>query len=217
MENFNKLILTAILTGITVTSGIAMQYPENIEQNSPTRSGVGMHPPAIKKPKLDIDAAAAEPAGTEISDINSIDHFGNTALHNAVLRNDVEFLQNILYNRIDVNVNAVNRFKQTPLHIATEKCHVDFLQILLTMPGININAVDMFTFTALHLAAEHGNANCLRALLRMPCINLNALNEFGRTALYFAQLNKHEDCVRILLGHGGQLVILPFQTRHIIK
>ena len=85
------------------------------------------------------------------------------------------------------------------------------------MPGININAVDMFTFTALHLAAEHGNANCLRALLRMPCINLNALNEFGRTALYFAQLNKHEDCVRILLGHGGQLVILPFQTRHIIK
>ena len=222
MQNIKKLVLATIFAGFSITSGNAMhentmQDIENIAPNLSTGTEIGMLPPDTKKQKMDTVSMEDETTAVETIAFDSVDRFGSTALHKAAIRNDVDFLLYILQNRISVNVNVMNQLKETPLHTAAEKGHVECLRVLLNIPGINVNAVDLCSFTPLHLAAQEGKAGCLMALLEDPRTNVNALNQFGRTALYFAKVNKHSNCVKILLAHGGEIVTLPFQIRHITK
>lgn len=129
-------------------------------------------------------------------DLNTIDRFGNTTYHYAVLTQSVDALALLLTHsttNIGVNLNYL-------LHSAVECCKktrnsaasLDILRLLINCPLIDVNAKDRHGRTAFMLATLHRNTAVLKIIQTHPEHDPNQL--VVETGVTKQRLDLEEDC-----------------------
>jgi len=88
-------------------------------------------------------------------DVNARDEYGNTPLHRATSRGNLEAVRFLLKQGADVN--ARDRFGDSPLHIAAMLRNLEAVKIvkILLEQGADVNARNRYRRTALHIAERN--------------------------------------------------------------
>ena len=136
-------------------------------------------------------------------DVNAREGDGATALHWAVVRDDVELVESLL--RAGADVDAANDYGVTPLTLACTNRNAAVVEQLLGA-GADPNATTEMGETALMSCAGTGSAAALEALFEHGASNVNAAEKsHGQTALMWAAAQENPDAVRVLLAHGADV------------
>ncbi|KIE04361.1 hypothetical protein NF27_II00010, partial [Candidatus Jidaibacter acanthamoeba] len=115
------------------------------------------------------------------ADINKVNNYGNSALHEAVTI-EVRVVERLIHYRAKVNIS--NNIKQTPLHILAGRGDSDKKTAkTLIRAGANIDAVDKEGYTPLHFAIMKENIDIIKLLIKKGA-NVNRIDNTGRTALH---------------------------------
>jgi ankyrin repeat protein len=162
------------------------------------------------------DRAVVNALLAQKADVNARQPDGDTALHWAVWRDDVELASTLLHAGADPN--AANRTGATPLSLASIGGNPALIELLLKA-GVDPNApLSKFNDTALMLAARTGKPEAVRLLLEHGA-DVNARESWGgTTALMWAASEKHPAVVEMLAAHGADLnarskIVQPPQRR----
>jgi ankyrin repeat protein len=119
---------------------------------------------------------------------------GTTALHMAVLSNNIDMVRLLIKEGADVNAPG---YVETPLHVAAFYGHAKIAEILLNA-GANVNALGYKQDdTPLQVAAIHGNSDVIKVLL-LHGASVNAEDKDHETAHQLAQEYNQTNVVDIL-------------------
>ncbi|KAK6360671.1 hypothetical protein TWF730_006805 [Orbilia blumenaviensis] len=134
------------------------------------------------------------------ADINAQDEYGETALHKAVIYNNLPVCE-LLINE-GANRNIQSKEEKSPLYIAAYDGYKEIVLKLLQggEPKIFVNAKNLNGWTALHGAYD--SAPITLALLRAGA-DPNACNNSGATPMSFAAQTDQEEVLEILINHNG--------------
>jgi ankyrin repeat protein len=136
------------------------------------------------------------------SEANQSEADGTTALHRAVLSDNVEVVDLLL--RHGANVNAVNRYGVPPLDVACLDGNVAIVERLLKA-GADATVTRPGGQTVLMTAARTGNPEIIKALLRSG-VDVNAREAVrGQTALMFAASANEAAAIRALIEGGAEV------------
>ena len=136
-------------------------------------------------------------------DVNTPEGDGATALHWAVVRDDVEVVESLL--RAGADVDAANDYGVTPLTLACTNRNAAVVEQLLGA-GADPNATTEMGETALMSCAGTGSAAALEALFEHGASNVDAREKsHGQTALMWAAAQENPEAVRVLLAHGADV------------
>ncbi len=136
-------------------------------------------------------------------DVNAREGDGATALHWAVVRDDVALVEALLGAGADAN--AANDYGVTPVSLACTNRNATVVGRLLDA-GADPDAATRMGETALMTCAKTGSADALEALLDHGASNVDAREEsHGQTALMWAAAQENPDVVRVLLAHGADV------------
>lgn len=130
-----------------------------------------------------------------------VDGKKTTLLHEAVRRNDVKEVENLLNQGFYVDVR--NEVSCTPLHDAASYGAVDVIKLLLSR-GADINAISGgFGWTPLLKAVYWNHYNAVVALAQADAdLNIKA-DMWGVTALHKAVYHRHNKIALYLLDKGA--------------
>jgi ankyrin repeat protein len=128
--------------------------------------------------------------------INHRDKVGMTALHHAIMTENVEMVRYLLKRKADHTIRGSNGI--TPFHLASAVLtDTDVLGLMLENKNVDINGAPH----ALHLAIMQSNVTTTRFLLSNGA-DPNVADEDGVTPLHVAaKYAKDMDIVRLLLDH----------------
>ncbi|KKQ48512.1 MAG: hypothetical protein US69_C0020G0008 [candidate division TM6 bacterium GW2011_GWF2_38_10] len=118
----------------------------------------------------------------------------NTALHLAVLNNNIELVLLLLQNRVLVNIP--NILGQTPLHIAAQYGCYEIVKALINAHAF-INAKDNDASMPLHYAAYNGDFNTIQFLV-MSGASIHHKNNYRVTALDVAKEHDFKEVAHFL-------------------
>ncbi|WP_371222854.1 ankyrin repeat domain-containing protein [Orientia tsutsugamushi] len=128
---------------------------------------------------------------------------GNTALHEAAKRGDIQTVELILHekeNDLDY-INSPDRTNSTALHYAIRANHLEVASLLLTY-GADPNAQDMHGLTPFHSAFWEGRLEFIKLLLKNGA-NPNLADNHGATPFLYAAHDCSFDIIKFLLLNGG--------------
>ena len=149
----------------------------------------------------DRDHAAVGALLAQGVDVNVREGDGATALHWAVVRDDVDTVEALLGAGADVD--AANDYGVTPLSLACTNRSATVARKLLGA-GANPDAATSMGETPLMTCARTGAADALEALLDHGATSVNAREKsHGQTALMWAAAQENPAAVRVLLAHGA--------------
>lgn len=135
--------------------------------------------------------------------INEQDATGNTALHIAAQKNQIEMLEMLdtMLEIKGIQVNATTKNGYTPLHLAVVHNNASAVLHLLNYQGIDVNCSNHEAETPLHIAVEHGNLAIINYLTNREYASagINRQNSLGLTPLNLAVTKKRADIVQALL------------------
>lgn len=140
-------------------------------------------------------------------DYKTLDHHHHTALHLAVLKNQKEFLQQILENSSnDLDLNSlVDLHGRTPFFYACSLGFESIIDVLLLYDIDFENVVDVFGNNALHLSVDSDRVVSIRLLMDEEPNDIskfiNKQNQFGISPLHLASAKNHSSCLQELLSH----------------
>lgn len=153
------------------------------------------------------------------ADPNRADNNGDTALHIAVQRGDIQSMTVLLADDviipndptaelIPVQINTYNNDGLTPFHVAVETNNLAAYRMLAERACIaNIPIADCVELkggdSALHIAVKHGALQIAQDLLANQRIDANKTNAAGQTPIYLARLSTG--------GPSGRIVELLLQ------
>ena len=127
---------------------------------------------------------------------NKVDSEGNTALHGAVLQDDVEVISVLL--KAGANVNQRNNRGETPIHGAIFLKKADILSLLLQKEA-NLNEPMRENGNSyLHDAVQTENNGKSVSLLLAAGADVNQCNKKGHSSIYYAILLKRADILSLL-------------------
>jgi ankyrin repeat protein len=130
-----------------------------------------------------------------------VDNFGNTPLHVASLRGDIETIKLLLKPEYNVDVNKKNNGGDTPLYWASDNGHPEVVALLLAN-GADPRVVDNDGNTPLHIAFSAGDIETIKLLLKSEYnVDVNKKNNDGITPLYIAFHNGHEEILNLLFQY----------------
>jgi ankyrin repeat protein len=162
------------------------------------------------------DKTAVRALLAQRADVNARQPDGDTALHWAVWREDVELAAMLL--GAGANPIAVNSTGATPLSLAGGNGNAAIIDLLLKA-GVNPNTpLSKYNDTVLMLAARTGKSETVRLLLDHGA-DVNARETWGgTTALMWAASEKHPAVVKMLVARGADLnaqskIVPPPQRR----
>lgn len=128
---------------------------------------------------------------------NSQDKDGNTALHIACLKNDVEAVK-LLVDHCSITIQNVQL--KTPVHIACEKENVDLAKCLLLGYSESLDSyVDCNGDTALHIASRNQFIGSEAISLLTKHCSVTSQNKVKQTPLHLACRNEHADVLQQLV------------------
>jgi len=99
---------------------------------------------------------------------------GNTALHWAVICNDLERVRKLANEQ---TINKLNEFKHTPVYIATMYSRAEIMEVLVK---------EFKADPPLHVAVSDGNFETVRLLVEELGVSVDQTNKLGKTALDLA-------------------------------
>lgn len=129
--------------------------------------------------------------------VRSVDENGNSALHYAAQRGNLE-LATLLCEQ-DADVDLLNEDSEAPIHLASHagpwksEPARELVRLLLSYGAT----------TGLHTLAVVGDDQAIAELMESEPIDVNELDTGNRTALFHAAHNNHLQVVRLLLDHGA--------------
>lgn len=148
------------------------------------------------------DLTALQALLDEGSEVDSPLLDGTTALHWAVLRDQLEAAAALLEHGADPM--AANRNGITPLYLAAQNGNPAMVEKLLDA-GASPLARATTGETILMTAAHTGSPEVLEALLARGAVVDSRDPEFGQTALMIAARENHPVAVELLLRHGADV------------
>jgi hypothetical protein len=126
---------------------------------------------------------------------------GDTALHIAVSRNNIEMVRVLL--DAGANPNIRDEGKNTALLMLNEECTVEMIKLLLDA-GAKVNVKDEEGMRPLMIAAEFESSEVLQVLLNAGA-KVNKRDNEGRAALMIAVKEGRLESVRALLAAGANV------------
>ncbi|RTG83880.1 transient receptor potential cation channel subfamily A member 1 [Schistosoma bovis] len=139
-------------------------------------------------------------------DVLAKDQNGQTVLHYAALRGDLEcvkaIIKNISLEEQTKLIHCSNENQETCLHLAAKHNFVDMVDYLISL-GSNINQQDINGYTPIMSAAIKGSIN----LKELPEL-LNDVDNYGYTPLHYAtKLGLIETCL-FFLRYGANVTVV---------
>ena len=134
-------------------------------------------------------------------DINCVDEYGWTPLHEAAFRGHLGVVR-VLVSEFQADVNVHNKVGETPLHLAAHRGHLGVVRVLMSECKADVNALtgDDKGDTPLHVAASEGNLDLVRVLISEFKANVNVHNNHGATPLHVAASEGNLNLVRVLIS-----------------
>ncbi|KAH6690215.1 hypothetical protein BKA61DRAFT_286666 [Leptodontidium sp. MPI-SDFR-AT-0119] len=138
-----------------------------------------------------------EEDGTQV-DINAVDKWGETALHELMRRKDIplKLLEKFLERGADVNID--DQDSQRPLFEAAWEGELEAMKIVMKKVD-DIDDDDKRGRTALHNAAFAGQLEAVKFLLENGA-SITKVDGHNATPLFFATLGKSEETVLYILN-----------------
>ncbi|KAK8885840.1 hypothetical protein M9Y10_041294 [Tritrichomonas musculus] len=134
----------------------------------------------------------------EFQIINVVTKRGETPLHAAAAKGNIEAMKLLLSHRM-ILPNAISEDGCTPFYFAVLYNKLEVVNYLITDSRININKPDDEGQTPLHIAVKYGYYDIVASLLSSPHIQINACNMNGQTALHYAAIYDQKDILDVLL------------------
>jgi ankyrin repeat protein len=144
----------------------------------------------------------------ESVDVNATMPDGTTALHWAVLHDDVELATRLLES--GASPDTSNEYGVSPLYLACTNRSSAMVQALL-QAGVKVNTTLLSGESVLMNCARTGAAEAVKLLLDAGADRNHAEPVSGQTALMWAAAAGHADIVKLLLASGADL---HARTRH---
>lgn len=155
----------------------------------------------------------------DASGINSCDESGQTILHSACARGEVDIVLYLLHQQ-ECNFNAQEQvFMHTPLHIASLYDQQRIVQELLRTMDFKVDLVNMkdkFGWSALHHAARNGNLEICRMLISSGA-DPALINSLGKTALHYAAEHDHLHILTYLYDYVVPVVTPPILSDSVLE
>ena len=129
-----------------------------------------------------------------------INELGDTLLHQAAEKGDVEEARRLIEQGVDIN--ARNEYRQTPLHLAVINEKREVFELLLEK-GADVNARNFDGDTPLHSAVTREHA-LTKALIDAGA-NVRTPGEFGFKPLHLAVLANKFETADLLLERGASI------------
>lgn len=124
---------------------------------------------------------------------NVRDSNGNTPLHIATLKNNIELLGLLLKNDIvQRQLNLVNSEGLSPIYLAMKNECIPAIKLISSNKYFDVNSINKEIETMLHLAVKNKDVIVLKQLLDFPKIQINMRNSEGSTPLHLA-IKQHQD------------------------
>jgi len=137
------------------------------------------------------------------ADVNAAQGDGNTALHWAAYRDDLDMAQALV--KAGASLKAATRIgNMTPLFLAAKNGNAAMID-LFVKAGASVNAANDNGTTPLMLAAAAGKADAVKLLLENGADVNAADNTNGQTALMFAAVLNRNAAVKLLAERGAKL------------
>ena len=134
------------------------------------------------------------------ADINKKDAYGQTVLHNAVNRNDLKAVEELLQNpELDVNIKTYSEV--TPLILAIKQGKTKIAEKLLEHPDIDVNIQDSFKNTALIYALMCNDLKTAEKILELPDVDKHIKSNYGASAMDYACVNGNSDILTMLRNY----------------
>jgi len=112
------------------------------------------------------------------ADLEAEDHRGQTPLHFAVNRDNVDVVRLLLTS--GANITAKDRSKATPLHLAVDHdSQLEMAKLLLGSVKVDVNAVDACGRTPLRKAIERRSRGIIELFLSSEKVDGNTMNSNG--------------------------------------
>lgn len=141
------------------------------------------------------------------ADVNSRNHYFETALHEAAARGALEIADVLIRNKADLNPRSLNqpaveglRSDYTPLHFAVVFGHLDVTKLLIKRKA-HLNARDEEGWTPLHWGVSLGSMESIKLLLGAGA-DLQRTTRVNRTALHLAAGYGQLAAAKMLLKSG---------------
>jgi ankyrin repeat protein len=152
-------------------------------------------------------------AHIDMTNLNVVDSFANTALHYCKYVDEPYIYDRVLQSN-PLALNAQNRDGQTPLHDAILCDNYSFAQYLLQR-GAELMLFNKDGNTPLHLVARDDNIRLCKLLIKYPQIDLIAVNKMGKSPLHLACCHEKPNVAAILVNKMKieQLNLLDIQGR----
>lgn len=142
----------------------------------------------------------------ESAAIDASDGDQRTALHWAVMKDEVDFVKAILKRK--PNVNALDRRRYSPLHYAAETSNIKLFETLMKS-GADHRLVTADDNSILHLAViskpNKNSPKILKFLLESPnhSLEINKVNKAGETPLCLACCRNNTDAALLFIRARG--------------
>lgn len=171
MKNMKKLILAAILSGSTISSGYCMEDKEQKKTNSTVRFE------------------------TETETISQIDRDQNgfSLLHWAAIMENKNFAEKLIAEGFYVNTRT--SLGCTSLFLAAQRGREENVAFFISA-GANVNMQNYKGHTPLHVAVWNDQINTLEALLRAGA-DFNISDKNGNSPLNDAIQHRHPEIAKI--------------------
>ena len=185
----SKAMKTAILLCFVtlISMKVAAQSNQDMELLAAAKAGDG------DTARLLLDGA---------DNINLGEADGMTALHYAVLNNDITLANALIRSGADIDVRT--RYEITPIYLAAKNGSAVMTQALLDA-GANANEVFNEGETVLMTAARTGDVDTVKVLLDAGA-EVDAREDWhGQTPLMWAAAQKHPDVLTLLVNAGANV------------
>ena len=136
------------------------------------------------------------------TDVNGVNKYGYTAIHNAACMGHADILRVLIRHGADINVR-VGVPQKTVLMDAVLLGQQECARLLLEA-GADVNAMDLNAQTALMYAAPSGNLGLIRMLLDSGA-DVNAQDEWGLTALIRAAHSQDATVIQLLIERSANV------------
>eukprot|EP01094_Clydonella_sp_ATCC50884_P018377 TRINITY_DN3391_c0_g1_i2.p1 TRINITY_DN3391_c0_g1~~TRINITY_DN3391_c0_g1_i2.p1 ORF type:complete len:277 (+),score=84.85 TRINITY_DN3391_c0_g1_i2:176-1006(+) len=146
-------------------------------------------------------------AKTEIEVAN---HRGETALHVAVEKRDVEAVQRLVAHC--TNVDARTNQSLSPLHMAAKLGYSNIAKVLVELGRACLSVRSVGGMSPLHVAAQAGHADIVRYFIEQHGANANERDGVNSTPLHLAVQCGRREVVRVLVDLGAD--VLAQDARH---
>lgn len=149
------------------------------------------------------------------SNLNDIDHKGDTALHIAIQKDHRDCVSTILNQKVEplrkgskLDLNILNFDGYAPLHLAIKNDNLKIVKMLqnkaIALATPIFDVVDgKHGNSALHIAIESDANEVAQYIIQNKLVSPAKSNLSGHTALYLARATNAHDLLQLMQKHGS--------------